>query len=41
MVTKYKEDLDLFNQGLQDKKKKDKKSASERPRLGDELLILA
>lgn len=33
--------MDLFNQGQQDKKKKDKKGAAEKPKLPDDIVIIA
>lgn len=39
-VAKYKEELDQLTQNVQDKKKKDKKG-SERPKLSEELTMLA
>eukprot|EP00801_Mesodinium_rubrum_P001134 Mrub_01134.p1 GENE.Mrub_01134~~Mrub_01134.p1 ORF type:complete len:663 (+),score=138.18 Mrub_01134:340-2328(+) len=41
IVGKYKEELDIYNQGQQDKKKKDKKGAAEKPKLPDEILMIA
>jgi len=42
VVSKWKEELELFNQGALDKKKKDKKGATgDRPKLPDSVVLLA
>jgi len=40
-VGKYKEELEVFILSQQDKKKKDKKGAAEKPKLPDDIVIIA
>lgn len=40
-VGKWKDEIEVLNQSLNDKKKKDKKGAAEKPKLPDDILIIA